>query len=60
MVANRQKGAGEDVVEVHTHGSPAVTKAVMSAICKVEGVRPARPGEFTLRAVQVRLLVPWV
>lgn len=40
---------GEDVFELHCHGSPLVLERVM-AICLREGCRPARPGEFTLRA----------
>ena len=35
--------------EIHTLGSPPVLEAVMSALCAA-GARPARPGEFTLRA----------
>jgi tRNA U34 5-carboxymethylaminomethyl modifying GTPase MnmE/TrmE len=45
--------AGEDVVELHTHGVPVVVRAVLQAICSVEGVRLANPGEFSLRAFQV-------
>ncbi len=40
---------GEDVVEVSTHGSPVVMAAVIAA-ATARGARPARPGEFTLRA----------
>ncbi|HZB97134.1 MAG TPA: tRNA uridine-5-carboxymethylaminomethyl(34) synthesis GTPase MnmE, partial [Candidatus Sulfotelmatobacter sp.] len=40
---------GEDVFEMHCHGSPLVLERVV-AICLGEGCRPARPGEFTLRA----------
>jgi tRNA U34 5-carboxymethylaminomethyl modifying GTPase MnmE/TrmE len=45
--------AGEDVVELHTHGVPVVVRAVLQGICSVEGVRLANPGEFSLRAFQV-------
>lgn len=51
---------GEDVLELHIHGSPAVIKAVLSAIPKCAenkakvgaqpSIRYAEPGEFTRRA----------
>lgn len=41
---------GEDCVEFHLHGSPAVVSAVMSALAKCPQVRPAEAGEFTRRA----------
>jgi len=41
---------GEDVVELSCHGNPALVDAVL-ARCVVLGARPARPGEFTRRAV---------
>ncbi|GGB49676.1 tRNA modification GTPase MnmE [Deinococcus soli (ex Cha et al. 2016)] len=40
---------GEDVAELQTHGSPAVLARVLQATLDC-GARPARPGEFTLRA----------
>lgn len=40
---------GEDVFEIHCHGSPLVLERVLEG-CLREGCRPARPGEFTLRA----------
>src|SRR5579875_309038 len=40
---------GEDVVEIHSHGGYLVPKRILSLIFK-HGARPARPGEFTLRA----------
>jgi tRNA modification GTPase len=40
---------GEDVFELHCHGSPLVLERVLR-ICLADGCRPARPGEFTLRA----------
>jgi tRNA modification GTPase len=42
---------GEDVAELHLHGSPAVSKAVLAALDALEGLRPAEPGEFTRRAL---------
>jgi tRNA modification GTPase len=41
---------GEDVLEIHTHGSPAVIKAVLAALSDIKNCRPAQPGEFTKRA----------
>lgn len=40
---------GEDMVEFHLHGSPAVVQACLDA-CVTAGARPATPGEFTRRA----------
>lgn len=40
---------GEDLVEFHTHGSPAVLRRVLEALVEV-GARVAGPGEFTFRA----------
>lgn len=40
---------GEDVVELQSHGSPAVLARLLARVLEV-GARSARPGEFTLRA----------
>jgi len=40
-------------VELHTHGGPAVVRAVLEALQRQPGVRLAEPGEFTQRAFQV-------
>ena len=40
---------GEDTVEFHCHGSPAVLSAGLDALYQA-GARPARRGEFTKRA----------
>ncbi|MFS8572789.1 MAG: tRNA uridine-5-carboxymethylaminomethyl(34) synthesis GTPase MnmE, partial [Clostridia bacterium] len=40
---------GEDVVEIHCHGSPVVLQQVLARLLQ-EGARPAEPGEFTKRA----------
>ncbi|WP_428194429.1 tRNA uridine-5-carboxymethylaminomethyl(34) synthesis GTPase MnmE [Deinococcus saxicola] len=40
---------GENVVELQSHGSPAVLTRVLARALEL-GARPARPGEFTLRA----------
>jgi tRNA modification GTPase len=41
---------GEDVVELHCHGSPVLLRAVIDASLKLDA-RMAGPGEFSLRAV---------
>ena len=41
---------GQDVVEFHAHGSPAVVAALLTVILRHPGVRAAEPGEFTRRA----------
>lgn len=40
---------GEDVAELHTHGAPAIVRAVVEAALAL-GARAAEPGEFTRRA----------
>ena len=54
-----QTVTGEDVLELHVHGGPAIVKAVLAAIPKAINrtsrssghvVRYAEPGEFTRRA----------
>ena len=40
---------GEDVVEIHAHGSLAVTAAILQRLGQEDGFRPAGPGEFTHR-----------
>jgi tRNA modification GTPase len=41
---------GEDMAELHLHGGRAVVAAVLAALGKLPGFRPAEPGEFTRRA----------
>jgi len=43
---------GEDVAEFHVHGGRAVVEAVLGALGRMPGLRPADPGEFTRRAVE--------
>lgn len=43
---------GEDVVEYHLHGSPAVIDGLLSALSSFEDHRMAEPGEFTRRAFE--------
>ena len=40
---------GEDVLELHGHGGPAVLQLILHR-CLDLGARPAQPGEFTCRA----------
>jgi tRNA modification GTPase len=42
---------GEDCVELHVHGGRATQQAVLSALSTFDGLRLARPGEFTRRAL---------
>src|SRR6185436_10532494 len=41
---------GEDVVELHCHGSPVLLRAIIDTTLALDA-RMAAPGEFTLRAV---------
>jgi len=43
---------GEEVVELHCHGSPATVSAILRALSEIEGLRLAEPGEFTRRALE--------
>lgn len=47
----RRSFTGEQVVELQTHGSPAIVSAVLSRL-EALGLRPAEPGEFTRRAME--------
>lgn len=42
---------GEDVVELHCHGSRAVVAGIEAAVAALPGCRLAEPGEFTRRAL---------
>ena len=42
---------GEAVLELQTHGSPAVISALLHELASLPGLRPAEPGEFTRRAL---------
>ena len=43
---------GEDMAEIHVHGSKAVIDALHTTISKIENCRLAEPGEFTKLAFQ--------
>lgn len=47
-----QSFTGEDVVELHVHGSIATVQAVLSALGALPGFRHAEAGEFTRRALE--------
>ena len=41
---------GEDVLELQGHGGPVILDMLIRRILQIEGIRPARPGEFSERA----------
>ena len=43
---------GEDIVELHVHGGPAVIEGVLDALSQIEGLRGAEAGEFARRAFE--------
>lgn len=43
---------GEDIVELHIHGGPAVLEGVLGALGRISGLRGAEPGEFARRAFE--------
>ena len=43
---------GEDLAEIHVHGSKTVVEAIHSSISKIKNCRLAQPGEFTKIAFQ--------
>ncbi len=42
-----QSYTGEDMAEIHVHGSRAVINALLKSISQIKGCRLAEPGEFT-------------
>ncbi|HET7708584.1 MAG TPA: tRNA uridine-5-carboxymethylaminomethyl(34) synthesis GTPase MnmE [Sphingomicrobium sp.] len=44
---------GEDIVEFQCHGGRAVVDSLLRALAGIEGLREARPGEFTRRAFEL-------
>jgi tRNA modification GTPase len=40
---------GDDVIEISCHGSPFISRRILEMLFQ-KGVRPAKPGEFTLHA----------
>ena len=49
LFAGPHSATGEDVLELHAHGSPVVLNLVLARVLEL-GARAARPGEFTERA----------
>ncbi len=47
-----ESATAEDVVELHCHGGRAVVDAVLGALGQIDGLREAKPGEFTRRAFE--------
>lgn len=45
-----ETATGEDCAELHLHGGRAVVGAVSAVLGRLDGLRPAEPGEFTRRA----------
>ena len=49
FMASPRSSTGEDVVEIHCHGSIAVTKTLLAVLAGLPGLRLADAGEFTHR-----------
>ncbi len=47
---NPNSFTGEDVLELQGHGGPVVMDMLINRILKIDGIRTARPGEFSERA----------
>ncbi|PWI31795.1 tRNA uridine-5-carboxymethylaminomethyl(34) synthesis GTPase MnmE [Vibrio albus] len=47
---NPNSFTGEDVLELQGHGGPVVMDMLINRILRIDGLRPARPGEFSERA----------
>lgn len=50
LFKNPKSFTGEDVVEIHTHGSTAVCNMLLETLSLCKGLRLAEPGEFSKRA----------
>lgn len=44
--------SGEDMAEIHCHGSPAIVEEILSLATSIGGVRHAQRGEFSQRAFE--------
>lgn len=49
---NGKSFTGDEVVELHLHGSIAVQSAILNRLKGLQGFREAQPGEFTRRALE--------
>lgn len=47
MIAGETSLTGQDLLELHLHGSTAIMKAVLASLSRLPGFRPAEAGEFT-------------
>ena len=47
MVPGPESYTGEDMAEIHVHGSIAVINALHDCLSKIENCRLAEPGEFS-------------
>lgn len=47
---NPHSYTGEDVVELHCHGGAVTVRRTLEAVLSQDNIRPAEPGEFTMRA----------
>lgn len=47
-----KSSTGEDVLELHLHGSLAVVRATLDVLTSIDGIRLAEPGEFTRRSLE--------
>lgn len=50
--AQGESFTGEQTVELQSHGSRAVVARLLAVLSTLEGFRPAKPGEFTRRALE--------
>ena len=48
-MAGPRSSTGEDVLEIHCHGSSAVVQGLLQQLAALDGFRPAEAGEFTHR-----------
>ena len=48
-MAGPRSSTGEDVLEIHCHGSSAVVNGLLQQLAALDGFRPAEAGEFTHR-----------
>ena len=52
-----QSYTGEDMVEFHLHGSPAVVSLVLETLGGMDGLTVANPGDFTRRLGMFRFVL---
>ena len=45
---------GEDMAEIHAHGSRAVIQSILDNLSKIKDCKLAEPGEFTKRAFRTK------